>query len=60
MKLRVKRKNGRIIAVTLVSEDQADNEVLEALFHYDVSRERLIYRAGKAILQAKVSEFRRR
>ena len=59
MKLRVKRKDGKIVKVTLVSEDQGDKEVLEALWNQDVSREKMIYRQGYAVLQAKVSPFRR-
>lgn len=60
MKLCVKKKKGRIVGLTLVSEDQGDKEVIEALFTCDVARERLIYWRGRVLLQAKVSEFRRR
>ena len=59
MKLRVKRKGGEIVRVILVSEDLGDKEVLEALWNYNVSREKMIYRRGYVILQAKVSPFRR-
>jgi len=59
MKLRVKRKDGKIVRVTLVSEDQGDKEVLEALWNQDVGRERCIYRQSYVVLQAKVSPFRR-
>ena len=59
MKLRVKRKDGKIVRVTLVSEDQGDREVLEALWNHDVSREKMIYRQGYVVLQAEVSPFRR-
>ncbi len=59
MKLRVKRKDGKIVRVTLVSEDQGDKEVLEALWNHDVSREKMIYRLGYVVLQAKVNPFRR-
>jgi len=59
MKLRVKRKDGKIVRVTLVSEDQGDKEVLEALCNHDVSRETMIYRQGYVVLQAKVNPFRR-
>ncbi len=59
MKLRVKRKDGNIARITLVSEDQGDREVLEALWKQGVSRENLTYRQGYVVLQAKVSPFRR-
>lgn len=59
MKLRVRRKDGKIVRVALISEDQGDREVLEALWNHDVSREKLIYRQGYVVLQAKVSPFRR-
>ena len=59
MKLRVKRKDGKIVRVTLVSEDQGDKEVLEALWNHDVSKGTMIYRQGYVVLQAKVSPFRR-
>lgn len=59
MKLRVKRKDGNIVRVTIVSEDQGDKEVLEALWNHDVSREKFIYRRGYVVLQAKISPFRR-
>jgi len=59
MKLRVKRKDEKIVRVTLVSEDQGDRKVLEALWNYDVDRETMIYRQGYVVLQAKVRPFRR-
>jgi len=59
MKLKVKRKDGKIARITLVSEDQGDREVLEALWNHDVSREKMIYRQGYVVLQAKVDPFRR-
>jgi len=59
MKLRVKRKDGKIVRVTLVSEDQGDKEVLEALWYQDVSKGTMIYRRGYVVLQAKVNPFRR-
>jgi len=59
MKLRVKRKDGKIARITLVSEDQGDREVLEALWYQEVSKGRMICRQGYVVLQAKVSPFRR-
>jgi len=59
MKLRVKRKDRKIVRVTLVSEDNGDKEVLEALWYQDVSRGKMIYRQGYVVLQAEVSPFRR-
>jgi len=59
MKLRVKRKDGRIVWITLISEDKDDKEVLEALWNCDVSRETMIYRRGNMVLQARVSPFKR-
>jgi len=59
MKLRVKRKDGKIVKVTIVSEDQGDREVLEALWYQEVSKGRMIYQRGYVVLQAKVSPFKR-
>ncbi|GAH39687.1 unnamed protein product, partial [marine sediment metagenome] len=39
--------------------DQGDREVLEALWNHDVSREKMIYRQGYVVLQAKVDPFER-
>jgi len=60
MKLRARVKNGYITRITLVSEDPGDKAVLQALWDFEVSRERIIYQGGKVIVQAKVSQFRRR
>ena len=60
MKLRVKQRDGQILGITLVSEDEGDREVLEALCYHDVSRENLIYRHGYVVLKAKVNPFRRK
>jgi len=59
MKLRVQRKEGKLVRVTLVSEDQGDKEVLEALWYQEVSKGRMIYQRGYVVLQAKVSPFKR-
>jgi hypothetical protein len=59
MKLRVKRKDGKIVLVTLVSEDEADKEVLEALWYYDVTRGHMIYRRGYVVLQGRISPYPR-
>lgn len=59
MKLRAKRKDGEIVKITLVSQDLGDVAVLEALWNHDVSREKMVYRKGYVVLQAKVSPFRR-
>ena len=59
MKLRAQRKDGKIVKITLVSEDPGDVEVLEALWNHDVSREKIVYRKGYVVLQAKVSPYPR-
>jgi len=60
VKLRVKRNKGKIVMVTVISEDEEDKEVLEALWSRDVSQVRIIYRQGRIVLQAKISPFGRK
>lgn len=60
MKMKVRRRGSHIVGLTLIAEDQNDREVMEALWYYEVSRARMIYRRDKVILQAKISEFPRK
>ncbi len=60
MQLKVKVRGGKIVRLTLVSEDDGDKRIIEALYKYEVTRERMIYRQGKVILQAKIDPLKKR
>jgi len=55
MKVRVRKKDGKITKVSLISEDEGDRELLEALWRLKVKSKILRHRPGYVVFQVEMS-----